>query len=85
MAQTISINLKDANYTKALDAVALATGWTETILNPAFVEGGAEPATIPNITKDVNLKRWLKDKVRNEILEQANRVALATVVVDGDL
>lgn len=74
----VTFNIKDANYTKALDAVAQATGWTDTITD-------AEGNPTPNITKEANFKKWLKAKVRNEIVEQANREALQTVTVEEDL
>jgi hypothetical protein len=81
MPKTISFTMKDANHALALDAVATATGWTPTIPNPADPE-----ATIPNpVSKAQNMDRWLKAKLRNEITEQANRVALANVTVDGDM
>ena len=59
-------------------------GWTETKPNPAYVEGGAEPATIPNITKEQFFKKQLKAWARNQLIEHSNRIALASVSVEED-
>lgn len=76
---TLNINIKDALLTKEIDAVAAMNGWTETIPNPAYVEGGTEPQTIPNITKDAFFKKQIKAWARNQAVEYANRVAIKTV------
>lgn len=80
----VSLTIKDALYAKEVEAVAAMNGWTETIPNPAYVEGGAEPATIPNITKEQFFKKQIKAWTRNQAVEHANRQALASVTVEGD-
>lgn len=74
----VTLNIKDANYTKALDAIAQATGWTQDITTDGLT-------TANPITKEANFKKWLKAKIRNEIIEQANRQAIASVIVGEDL
>jgi len=77
----ISLTIRDNLYAKEVDAVAELNGWTAEIANPAFVEGGAEPATIPNpVGKIQFFNAWLKKKAINEITERDNRIALSTVV-----
>jgi len=83
MAQ-ISLTIKDSLYTKEVEAVAAMGGWTAEIPNPLFVEGGTEPATIPNITKEVFFKKQIKAWARNQLVEHSNRQALASVVVEED-
>ena len=76
-----SINWDNAVWIKAVAAVAEVNGWTENIPNPAFVEGGQEPATIPNPQSKIQFfNAWVKKKAINEITERDNRVALATVI-----
>lgn len=81
---TLNITIKDSLLAKETEAVASMNGWTETIPNPAYVEGGTEPATIPNITKEQFLKKQNKAWLRNQLIEHSNRVALASVVVDEE-
>lgn len=76
MAQ-ITLNIKDSLLAKEIDAVAAMNGWTETIPDPANPE-----QTIPNITKEVFFKKQIKAWLRNQAVEHANRVALASVVVE---
>lgn len=76
-----SINWDNAVWIKAVDAVAEVNGWTADVPNPAFVEGGQEPLTIPNPQGKIQFfNAWLKKKAINEITERDNRVALATAV-----
>jgi len=84
MAITQNITWKDTVYAQNLEDAAVETGWTPEIPNPAFVEGGTEPATIPNISKELNFKRWIKAKAQNMRTEQANRRALTSVVAEED-
>lgn len=78
MAQ-ISLTIKDSLYAKGVDAVAAMNGWTETIPDPANPE-----LTIPNVSKEVFFKQQIKAWLRNQAVEHANRVALASVVVEAD-
>jgi len=80
----ISRTIKDSLYLREVEAVAAMNGWTAEIPNPAFVEGGTEPATIPNITKDAFFKKQIKAWARNQLVEHSNRQALASVVVEED-
>lgn len=75
---TISLTIKDALLAKEIEAVAAMNGWTETIPDPANPE-----QTIPNITKEQFFKKQIKAWLRNQAVEHANRVALASVVVEG--
>ena len=78
MAQ-ISLTIKDSLYTKEVDAIAAMGNWTETIPDPA------DPTkTIPNVSKEVFFKKQIKAWLRNQAVEHANRVALASVVVEAD-
>jgi hypothetical protein len=80
-----AINWDNAVWNKAVDAVAEVNGWTVDVPNPAFVDGGQEPATIPNpVGKVPFFNAWLKKKAINEITERDNRVALASVVPTVD-
>jgi hypothetical protein len=80
-----AINWDNTVWIKAVDAVAELNGWTAEVPNPAFVEGGQEPATIPNpVGKIQFFNAWLKKKAINEITERDNRIALANVVVVTD-
>lgn len=77
---TINITIKDALYAKEVEAVAAMNGWTETIPDPANPE-----QTIPNITKEAFFKKQIKAWARNQAIEYANRVALASVVVEENV
>ncbi len=80
-----AINWNNQVWIKAVDAVAEMNGWTAEVPNPAYVEGGQEPATIPNPKGKIPFfNAWLKKKAINEITERDNRVALATVVPLAD-
>jgi len=75
----ISLTIKDTLYAKGVEAVAAMNGWTETIPDPANPE-----QTIPNITKEQFFKRQIKAWARNQVVEFANRQALAAVVMEAD-
>jgi len=76
----ISITVKDSLYLREVEAVAAMNGWTETIPDPAN-----PTKTIPNITKEQFFKKQIKAWLRNQTIEHANRVALASVVVEEDV
>ena len=75
----ISLTIKDTLYAKEVEAVAAMNGWTETIPDPANPE-----QTIPNITKEQFFKKQIKAWARNQVVEFANRQALAAVVMEAD-
>ena len=78
MAQ-ISLTIKDTLYAKEVEAVAAMNGWTETIPDPANPE-----QTIPNITKEQFFKKQIKAWARNQAVEYQNRLAIESVVLEGD-
>lgn len=70
--------------TQNLEDAATEMNWTETVPDPAFVPTEANPTApmIPNpISKEQNFKKWIKAKAANMRTEQANRRALAGVVI----
>lgn len=76
-----TINWNAAVWNAAVDAVAEMNGWTAEVPNPAYVEGGQEPATIPNPKGKIPFfNAWLKKQAINATTEYANRMALASVV-----
>ena len=75
----ISLTIRDNLYAKEVEAVAAMNGWTETIPDPANPE-----QTIPNITKEQFFKKQIKAWARNQVVEFANRQALAAVVMEAD-
>ena len=78
MAQ-ISLTIKDSLYAKEVAAVAAMNGYTDTIPDPT------DPTkTIPNVSKEQFFKQQIKAWLRNQAVEHANRVALASVVVEAD-
>ena len=79
MAQ-ITLNIKDTLLAKEIEAIAAMNGWTETIPDPANPE-----QTIPNITKEQFFKKQIKAWLRNQAVEHANRIALASVAVEADV
>ena len=76
----ISLTIKDAIYTKEVEAVAAMNGYTDTIPDPANPN-----KTIPNVSKEVFFKQQIKAWARNQAVEHANRTALASVVVEADV
>jgi hypothetical protein len=80
-----AINWDNGVWLKAVNAVADMNGWTAEVPNPAYIEGGEEPETIPNpVAKVPFFNAWLKKKAINEITEYNNRLALAAVVPEVD-
>ena len=76
---TINITIRDSLLAKEVEAVAAMNGWTETIPNPANPE-----QTIPNITKEQFFKKQIKAWARNQAVEYQNRLAIESVVLEGD-
>lgn len=75
---TVNLTIKDSLYAKELDAIAAMGGWTENITD----ENGQ---SVPNpVSKELFFKQQIKAWLRNQAVEHANRVALASVVVEED-
>lgn len=78
MAQ-LNITIKDTVLASATEAIAVNFGYTAMVAD-------ANGAEVPNpMTKDQFLKKQIKQWLRNQTLEHAQRVALANVTVEEDL
>ena len=75
-----NLTIKDALLVQEVEAIAQMGGWTAEIQDPANPE-----LTIPNITKEQFAKKQVKAWMRNQAVEHANRVALASVSVEEDV
>ena len=78
MAQ-VTLQIKDTLLAQEVDAIAAMGGWTDTITD-------AEGNTVPNpVSKDLFFKQQIKAWLRNQAVEHAQRVALASVSVEEDV
>ena len=78
MAQ-LTLTIKDSLLVKETEAVAAMGGWTADVTDAGGV-------TTPNpLTKEQFAKKQVKAWLRNQAVEHANRVALASVAVEEDV
>jgi hypothetical protein len=83
----ISIAIKDELHAAGVEAVAAMGGYQDTIPDPAHVPTEEAPTApmIPNPqTKENFWKQQVKAWNRNQVIEYANRQALANVTVVED-
>jgi hypothetical protein len=85
---TACANMPDEILLLAIDAMAVSTGWTETVPNPDFkpakAEGVDNPRTLPNVSKARNFSYQLRKYAENQTTQYVRQQAQVTAQKTAD-